>query len=135
MQATKTIQDFIAENELTMEAVPAASNPDMPDPIPGASHWACVIAKGTHSMSVPYSQGSAHRLPPALADVLDCLALDAESIESERSFNGWCASLGFDSDSRKAEKTYRACMEQAFALRQMLDGAAYDELLHRVERM
>lgn len=48
---------------------------------------------------------------PKLADVLQCLASDAGALEE--TFEDWCSNYGYDSDSRKAEKTYRACVETA----------------------
>lgn len=54
--------------------------------------------------------------PPSIADVLASLSLDA-SVLDEGGFENWAASLGYDTDSRKAEATYRACLEIALKLR------------------
>jgi hypothetical protein len=72
--------------------------------------------------------------PPSLIEVLDCLAMDANGIENASSFEDWCGEYGYDTDSRKAEKTYRICARQVEKLRAMLGREAYEELLYGVER-
>jgi hypothetical protein len=48
--------------------------------------------------------------PPDAADVLSCLCLDATSADRV-TFEDWCSDFGYDTDSRKAEKIYLACVE------------------------
>jgi len=48
--------------------------------------------------------------PPDAADVLSCLCSDATSADRV-TFEDWCSDLGYDTDSRKAEKIYLACVE------------------------
>lgn len=47
---------------------------------------------------------------PTAADVLSCLCSDARSAD-RTTFEDWCSDLGYDTDSRKAEKIYLACVE------------------------
>lgn len=54
---------------------------------------------------------------PHIADLLYSLTLDAESVN--QSFDDWCACFGYDSDSIKAEGTYRACQKNAKKLRRI----------------
>jgi hypothetical protein len=56
------------------------------------------------------------RILPDPADVLYSLLLDAEVL-NYGSFEDWASECGYDPDSRKAEKTYRACMEIALKMR------------------
>jgi hypothetical protein len=72
-------------------------------------------------------QRSAKPILPALADVLHCLCSDADAIDYG-SFEDWANSVGYDPDSRKAEATYRACLELALKLRNGLG----DEKLARL---
>lgn len=72
--------------------------------------------------------------PPTASEVLDCLASDASSYDNTQDFEDWAGDYGYDTDSRKAEHTYRAIAEQAKALRVFVD-ADYDELLYNVERL
>lgn len=54
-------------------------------------------------------------IKPPIADVLASLASDARVIE-EGPFEEWASSMGYDTDSRSAEATYRACLDTATAL-------------------
>lgn len=57
------------------------------------------------------------RVPaPHIGDVLHSLARDSDVLDYG-GFESWAAELGFDSDSRAAESTYRACVEIALKLR------------------
>jgi hypothetical protein len=71
-------------------------------------------------MSVYFSMGPAHCKEPTPKDVLECLFLDASSVENSRSFEDWCSDLGYETDSRKAESTYIVCGRQASKLHRLL---------------
>jgi hypothetical protein len=53
---------------------------------------------------------------PNEVDVIASLALDSNVLD-ESSFEDWASNLGYDVDSRKAEATYRACLDLALKLR------------------
>lgn len=54
--------------------------------------------------------------PPRLADLLWSLSLDASVLDCS-GFENWAGELGYDTDSRKAEAIYRACLESSLKLR------------------
>lgn len=57
------------------------------------------------------------KLPaPDVCDVLYSLASDADAIDCA-TFEEWASNYGYDTDSRKAEGIYRACLEIALKLR------------------
>ena len=143
---TKTLADFITDNGITMQVQRVPMRPDAePKDWPGASHWIVTLRKGGHGtgkgpetgcMSFFYSMGSAHNGAPSNESVLDSIASDASSVESARSFEDWCGDLGYDTDSRKAERIHDACRKIRDELRDMLDDAeAFEELLYNVERL
>lgn len=70
-------------------------------------------------------------LLPDLADVLACLATDAEAHFA--TFEEWAGSFGYDPDSRKAEAIYRACLGIALKLRQGLGEDGLRRLWEAVE--
>jgi hypothetical protein len=74
-------------------------------------------------------------MPPALADVLDCLRSDSQSFANALDFEEWAAEFGYDTDSRKAEQTYQACGKIAAGLQRLLGAAAYNELLEETESL
>ena len=72
---------------------------------------------------------------PALRDVLECLASDASSVECESRFEDWADSLGYDTDSRRAEKIYNLCQNVGNDLRYLLGNGQYQKLLWETERL
>jgi hypothetical protein len=108
-------------------------------------HFRCRISRGhrvennfpikASSFGLYFSQGSAHTENPTLADVLDCLASDASGYENACTFEDWASEYGYETDSRKAEKTFRAIKRQAEQLKRTLGEDAYQELLYNTERM
>lgn len=72
---------------------------------------------------------------PGILAVLDCLASDSATVENARSFEEWCGDLGYDTDSRRAERTWKACVSTARRLKQFLGDDLFRELLQEVERV
>jgi hypothetical protein len=65
-------------------------------------------------------------LPDEL-DVIHSLALDSDVIDYAN-YEDWASEFGYDPDSRKAETTYRACLQHALALREAVGEAGIQEL-------
>jgi hypothetical protein len=63
---------------------------------------------------------------PALRDVLHTLMLDMNG--TDQSFEEWAGEYGMDTDSRKAEATYRACQEIARTMRRLFTAAELSSL-------
>lgn len=135
---TITLDQFITEQQLVMSVRPVKRNPHMQgEKMP--RNFECTIefeGRGYHEpLTVYFSQGSAHKKPPTLADVLDCLASDASGVDNAQSFEEWASEYGYDTDSRKAECTYRICEKQAQELKALLGRDAYNQLLYGTERL
>lgn len=64
-----------------------------------------------------------------MASVLGSLALDA-SARNNSGFEDWARDLGYNEDSRSAERMYEACMECADALEKLLGSEGLEELLY-----
>jgi hypothetical protein len=99
-----------------------------------ASYLVTLTNDDGQTLTVPFHMGPMLCRDPETAEVLDCLISDASSIESSRSFEEWADDLGYDTDSRKAEETYRACEQTARDLRAFL-GDDYEAFMYRTERM
>lgn len=132
---TVTIDSFIRVNRIRMDAERTDSNPNMDDSA-HMDHWKCVLKMGYKRMTVYFSQGYGHNgREPKVADVLDCLASDAAGVENARSFEDWCSEYGYDTDSRKAEKTFKVCEHQAKRLENFLGGEhLFKRLMYSTER-
>jgi hypothetical protein len=150
----KKLADFIAENNISMTVKRADSNPNMPDAGYGSFHYKCTLTRTfetdtlytnrktgeskprtyTNRYTLPFTTGSGWTREPSTADVLDCLASDSASIENARSFEDWCSEFGYDEDSRKAEKMFKACERQAHKLKAFLGPNLYEALVWNTER-
>ena len=147
-----SLAEFIAEQGISFRCERIDARPDslMED---SARHFRCRIishrgitrsadtgmeyltpSTPTHQFTVYFSQGSAHTEDPTLNDVLDCLAQDSAGYENAHSLEDWCSEYGYDTDSRKAEKTYKAVKRQAEQLKRILGMDAYEQLLWNIER-
>lgn len=87
-------------------------------------HWRVTLnrleehGKSKARMTVEYSCGKGWKgQAPTLADVLCSLRSDASVPES---FDDFCAEMGYDTDSRKAESTWKACRSIAIRMRKLL---------------
>lgn len=57
------------------------------------------------------------------------IACTSGASDNSSSFEDWCSELGFDADSRKAEKIYRASVRQTEKLKKLL-GNEYETFLN-----
>jgi hypothetical protein len=91
--------------------------------------WECEnglqVRKDKHTPEM--RAGKTIPLIPDLADVLYSLSMDADVLDSG-SFENWASELGYDTDSRKAESIYRACLDIALKMRAALGDSALQEL-------
>lgn len=129
-----TMSAFIAKERIKMEAELTDQNPNMDSMPAGSTHWVCRFRRAGKRMSVHFSMGPAHSGEPKTDEVLDCLASDASSFENAGSFESWAGDYGYDTDSRKAERTYRAVEKQTAKLRAFLSPEAFETLLYKLDR-
>ena len=135
MTKEKTIKQFIKENGLTMSCEYADSNPNMKDS-QNMNHYKVTIKRrfkvfgnyldsryGFKQMTLYFSQGYGVEGEPTLESVLSCLISDSYC---GRSFQDFCDNLGYDNDSRKAEKTFKATLKQTSKLKKLLDNKFND---------
>ena len=132
-----TLDQFIAEHQLEMSIRAVKRNPNMQEQMP--RNFECCITQvgrgNSTEMVVYFSQGSAHKKPPTLAEVLDCLASDASSVDNAYDFEDWASECGYNTDSRKAEAIYNVCKRQTQELKDLLGSNAYAQLLYDTERL
>ncbi len=129
-----TMAYFVAQNNIKIACEWADRNPHMPD-WNDANHYKCKLTMGRKQMTVYFSQGYGISHEPKTADVLNCLADDSAGVSNARSFEEWANEYGYDTDSRKAEKTYNVCVKQAARLLSFLGNDLYNELLWETERL
>ncbi len=129
-----TLSQFIATHKITRTAERVSENPVMVDSR-NMDHWKVKLTRldgnKKRILTTIFSMGYGHHgAMPKVEDVLDCLASDVTG----DSFADWCAELGFDVDSRKAERTYHAVQKQTAKLEAFLGDELLQTLLYGVER-
>jgi hypothetical protein len=131
-----SLAQFIDRHGITADVAPAASNPNASSFGPDAVHFTVTLRRSsdtTRSMVVPFSGGSPKAFAhtggePALADVLECLLLDATSLD-DRSFEEWAEDMGADPDSRKAYALWETVQAQSADLAGFLGSDLFAEFL------
>jgi hypothetical protein len=74
---------------------------------------------GGRTLTTNFETGSAILNPPSFWEVLHCLLMDISGIE-ELTFDEWCADLGYNPDSRTAEKLFNRCRDTLPLVRRLL---------------
>jgi len=85
--------------------------------------WVVTLHRGKKSLKTKFHQGTGHAMAaPSLPTVLSSLVSDADA--GSESFEDFCGSFGYDEDSRKAEKIWKACKKIAPQIKRFL-GSDY----------
>ncbi len=130
----QTLRAFLRLHPVSMTVDWADENPNMADMPQGSSHWRCVLRHDRRQLTTYFSMGPAHSHQPTVREVLDCLASDASCVENARDFEEFARELGYDTDSRKAERIYNVCRKQSARLARLLGRDTYHSLLWNTER-
>lgn len=131
MTEATALERLVRRERIRITAELTDHNPDIIDPTPGSTHWRVTLRRIDGALSSPpitlhYSQGPAIAGEPTAADVLYCMLSDAQSV-ADRTFEEWAGDMGWDSDSRKAERAYLACQGERVQLARLLPDALYRE--------
>ena len=123
---------FCEEHHITCESCYGGNKGPMPDGFPSGTHPYSVTLRRHNGdtrrqLTVDFFTGPTLYSEPTPADVLSSLLLDTNSVEYS-SFEEWCADLGYDADSRKAERIYRSCEAMNPKLHQFL-GDLYESAM------
>ena len=126
----QTIVEFATKNKISIRSEWAERNPNMDES--NMDHWRFTLQTRSKRMSGYFSKGYGHSgKKPNVYEVLSCLASD--SAGTSQSFDDWASELGYDTDSRSAEKAYKACRKISEKLIRFLGDDIYQELLYETE--
>ena len=95
------------------------SNPHMADF--RGDHWRVTLhnPRNRRQMTTYFSKGYGHNgQEPTADEVLACLVSDASGIDQD--FEGWADDLGYDPETREAEKIYKAVKRQTAKLERFI---------------
>jgi hypothetical protein len=142
MTDTQPLARFIEKHGISMTAERTDSNPNMIDS-GDMDHWKVtlvttggIFGKSRRQLTTYFSMGYGHNgAEPSVSMVLDALASDASGVDSaNRDFESWASEYGYDTDSRKAERIFKACEKLRDKLEKFLGYDALDDLLWHTER-
>lgn len=126
-----SLDDFITEHGITAEVVPGA--PDgayIPEWSGDRNDWTVALRlPGNRTMVVPFGVALAE---PTERDVLECLAMDAFTVENARDYWDWAEEYGME-PSRENHNSYQATVEQTENLRSWLGHDAFEQLVWNVD--
>jgi hypothetical protein len=88
--------------------------------------------EGGASYEFPYMQGTAHTKPPTLVDIMSALLSDASCVLG-RDFEEFCSDLGYEPDSRKAERLYGQIVENNAKVCKLFGTTDLDGLIEKYE--
>lgn len=138
MTYTELVQKY--NLQLKLFRIPFRTDTEPGDWDNEASHYSFVITNGSvdsgnygKKMRGNFSQGSAIKNRPTLDDILNSLSIDTMNIEEE-SFELWCDDFGYNSDSMKAYKIYKSCLDESKHLKELLGTQGIQEL-HSCEQL
>lgn len=101
--------------------------------------WTITVAnRGANAASAatyqfPYMQGLGYTKPPELTDLMAALLNDASTIVNSAGFEDWASELGYDSDSRTAERLYGQVVDNNAKLAKLFGTADLAALLDAVQ--
>ena len=140
IEKTKTIDDFIKENNISIVSEYSDSNPNMERQ--DMNHYKVTLKRkyklqGNHldiryghkQMTLFFSHGYGISGEPTASGVLECLKNDY--ICSRDSFNDFCDNCGYYKDSIKAKKTYDACVKNGKKLQKFLNDDPDSNFFYR----
>jgi hypothetical protein len=132
---TTTLADRITADKITATAKwRDAGAPSYTDGMDRMDWWDVTLRMDGRRLTVPFGMGYGHHgRQPGAREVLSSLLSDTASTENNASFEEWAGDYGYDTDSRKAERTYKQVVRQAERLRTFL-GAKYDAYLWETEQ-
>ena len=120
------LEKFITENKIQFSCDWVVERPDN-FMNKNMDHWRCVLKANGKTHTFYYSQGYGIRhKEPVLANVLESLA--SEYDPGDMAFEDFCSEYGYDEESRKAEKVYRAFRKRTQALDRLFGGEGMKDL-------
>ena len=91
-------------------------------------HWDCTLMYEGSTYGFYFSKGLGHEgAPPNIEEILDCFKSDLAY--NDLDFNEFCEDLGYDDDSIKDKKIYRAIRAQNEAVIDLLGEDLVEDLL------
>jgi hypothetical protein len=94
--------------------------------------WTCTLKYDGKQYTIPFYKGSGHGgSEPTVEEVLECLFQDANTADNARDFEDFASEMGYDSDSKKAEKIFIQCQRISDNLKRLFTSD-YNRIMNGV---
>jgi hypothetical protein len=127
MTATKSLKALARHVRLTFEWGAKLDWDQQDEWQKNANGYRCTLHYKGHQHTFDFWQGIGISHDPTAEGCLECLLSDSSA--GDTTFENFCSEFGYDTDSRKAEKTFKACGKTAVAVRRLL-GDDYETFLY-----
>lgn len=124
---------FCASHMIAVSPLPVATRPDiaLTNWSRNDDHWEVTVRIRRRKMVVYYTKDAIHEgVPPTLDEVLCCLSIDANTVESSADFETWADEFGRDPGDPQSRLVYDDCLKQNAKLKRLLGVDLYSELLN-----
>lgn len=127
--ALSDLEKLCRRHNIRIDSELVDSSPLMGDSMPiGSTHWKVRLTRTVlarqRQLTTFFSQGPAYHSEPNVADVLHALISDARA--GEETFEDFCADFGYDTDSRRAEQTWKTCSRMTPKIKRFLGDELED---------
>lgn len=124
------MKNFVQENNIKVINERVSENPHMADSY-NMDNYKSVLKFDNRQITLYYSKGYGHKgAEPTAEEILECLQMDINSVESSAGFQDWAEGLGYDTfdpkSLKKAEKIFNTILRQDKKLQNLL-GDKYEE--------
>ena len=124
-----TLDEFISQHGIELKKIGRVDeNPYMDSDQP-MYHYLMTLFMGGREFCAYLSTGTGWTREPGISDLLECLILDASGFDRSQSFEDWADEYGYDPDSRKAERIYKAVEVESLRLKEFFGDDLFEEAL------
>jgi len=127
------VKGFVKRHGIKIDVDKAEENKNAPD-WKDANHYKITFHYQGRRMSTYFSQGTGIEHKPTAADVLNCLAMDARTLQDYPDPLEWAESLGLET-GKKTAKAFKSTTKNTEALDRLLGPALMQELLEETETL
>ena len=123
----KGYKEFAEKHGLTLNCTKVSERKDGLM-VKNMDHWECTLTHQGKGYSFYFSKGFGHKgAAPTMEEILDCFKSDLAY--SDLDFDEFCEDLGYNNDSIKDKKIYKATMAQNEAVIDLLGEDLIEDLL------
>lgn len=127
MNATQSLKSLAAKVKLICKYGARLARDKQDESKQKATGYTCTFRYQGRQYTFDFWMGEAHTKEPDAEGCLECLLSDAQS--GMEDFDTFCSEMGYDEDSRKAERIWKACRKTTEGMKRLL-GDDFETFLY-----